>query len=126
MYPVEVEEAERSGVFIHHEYGPESTASDDEDAPREFLEQHRRIDLDDDGYPEPVIVTVHKQSQKVVRIVPRFDPADILFMGVDKRIRKIRATQYYTQYDFLPNPEGGLPGVGLGQLLNPINARVSS
>jgi chaperonin GroES len=33
---------------------------------------------------------------------------------------------YYTKYDFMPNPEGGVYGVGLGQLLKPINDAVNT
>ncbi len=38
-----------------------------------FYEQYCWIDLDDDGYEEPYIVTVHKSSSSVVRIVARFN-----------------------------------------------------
>jgi hypothetical protein len=38
-----------------------------------FFEQYCWIDLDDDGYEEPYIVTVHKSSSSVVRIVARFN-----------------------------------------------------
>jgi chaperonin GroES len=41
----------------------------DEDSPHLFIEQHRRLDLDGDGYAEPYIVTVHLRSSKTVRIV---------------------------------------------------------
>jgi chaperonin GroES len=45
---------------------------DPKNTPRELLEQHRYLDLDDDGYPEPYVVTVDKASKKVLRIVARF------------------------------------------------------
>ena len=38
-----------------------------------FLEQHCNLDLDDDGYAEPYIITFDSVSQSVVRIVCRFD-----------------------------------------------------
>jgi hypothetical protein len=41
-------------------YGEAEGAQGDRDKPHEFLEQHRYWDLDEDGYPEPYIVTVHK------------------------------------------------------------------
>lgn len=44
----------------------------DKSRPRELLEQHNYLDLDDDGYPEPYVVTVDKTSKKVLRIVARF------------------------------------------------------
>lgn len=50
-----------------------------------FYEQYCWIDLDDDGYEEPYIVTVHKASTKVVRIVARFD-----FDGLIVRYKKMR------------------------------------
>lgn len=40
--------------------------------PRTLLEQHKYLDLDGDGYPEPYIVIVDQASSKVLRIVARF------------------------------------------------------
>jgi chaperonin GroES len=98
----------------------------DDDAPRNFIEQHRWLDLDDDGYPEPYIVTMHEETSKVARIVARFDPEGVHFSKRDNKIVKIDPVQYYTKYDFLPNVEGGIYGMGFGQLLNPINAGVNT
>jgi len=39
---------------------------------RPLLEQHCYLDLDEDGYPEPYVVTVDQSSGKVLRIVSRF------------------------------------------------------
>jgi chaperonin GroES len=47
------------------------------DAPRKILEQHCTLDLDDDGYEEPYIVTVDKQSSQVLRIIKRYGKDDI-------------------------------------------------
>ncbi len=47
------------------------SADSDEDPPYEFIEQHRFWDLDEDGYEEPYIVTLHRESGKVVRILCR-------------------------------------------------------
>lgn len=128
-YPIEVEEMERAGLFLVPEnpYGQADDAQDgDEDAPHMFLEQHRWWDLDDDKYPEPYIVTVHKRSQKVVRIVARYDAEGIHFSQNTHKIVKIDPVHYYTKYDFLPNPDGGIYGVGFGQLLRPINEAVNT
>src|SRR6202521_4648458 len=43
----------------------------DEDTPFKMLEQHRLLDLDQDGYYEPYIVTINEQSQKVCKIAAR-------------------------------------------------------
>ena len=40
--------------------------------PYEFLEQHRWEDLDGDGFKEPYIITIHKDTRKVVRIVANY------------------------------------------------------
>ena len=128
-YPIEIEEQQRAGLFLEPEqpYGMADDAQNgDEDAPHVFLEQHRWWDLDEDGYPEPYIVTVHKRSQKVVRIVARYDADGIQFSQLTHKIVKIDPVQYYTKYDFLPNPDGGIYGVGFGQLLRPLNEAVNT
>ena len=50
-----------------------SLSSDDETTPYTILEQHTYLDLDNDDYAEPYIVTVDLDSRKVLRIVPRFN-----------------------------------------------------
>lgn len=126
IYPVEIEENQRAKIWIDHDFGVASGGGNDADHPHEFLEQHRRIDLDGDGYPEPYIVTLHKPTGKVVRIVARYDLDGIMLSQADHKIRMINPVDYYTQYDFLPNIEGGLYGMGFGQLLSPINAAVNT
>jgi chaperonin GroES len=73
FYPHEIAEKMRSGLWLEQELGAPQDAGNDEQAPHTFLEQHRLWDLDGDDYPEPYIVTVHKETQKVVRVVARFD-----------------------------------------------------
>lgn len=127
LYPVEIEEKVRAGLFLKHEYGLPPDANGDDDAPHEFLEQHRRLDLDGDGYAEPYIVTVHKATSKVARILARFDADSVKFSSRrPDRIAKIDPVQFYTKYDFLPNPDGGVYGVGFGQLLGSINESINT
>lgn len=127
-YPLEIEEMQRAGLWSKPltEYGYAEGSEADDDAPHEFLEQHRWWDLDDDGYPEPYIVTVHKTSQQVARIVARYDADGIHFNNVSHKVVKIDPVHYYTQYDFLPNTDGGIYGIGFGQLLRPINEAVNT
>lgn len=47
--------------------------SADEDKIYNILEQHRFLDIDGDEYQEPYIVTVHQETESVLRIEPRFD-----------------------------------------------------
>ena len=93
-YPLEIEEMVRAGTFLappsgkyqvdisgDRTQGPLSSQGpqnvDDQDAPIEFIEQHRWWDLDGDGYPEPLVVTFHKSTGFVARIVARFDAMSI-------------------------------------------------
>lgn len=127
-YPVEIEEMTRGGTWMEPKvpFGLPEKSDGDDDAPHEFLEQHRWWDLDEDGYPEPYIITVHKQSQQVVRVVARYDADGIKFSQMTHKVIKIDPTHYYTKYDFLPNPDGGIYGIGFGQLLRPINEAVNT
>jgi chaperonin GroES len=75
LYPYEIETRINSGTFTEFEF----TTEEEEQEPQDFIEQHTRLDLDEDGYPEPYIVTVHKDSQKVVRIVADFTERDVKF-----------------------------------------------
>ena len=94
--------------------------SDDEDAPHLFLEQHRWYDLDEDGYKEPYIVTVHKDTEKVVRIATRFDE-DGVTKDKSGKILSIEPVEYFTKYSFIPSLDGGFYDFGWGLLLGPIN-----
>lgn len=131
-YPHEIEETIRMGIWLDENYRvgqndedeEGKTDPEDKDAPREFIEQHRRLDLDGDGYAEPYIVTVHKASGKVARITACYDEDGITIR--DGQVVRIERVEYYTKYDFLPNPEGGIYGTGLGKLLSPLNRSVNT
>lgn len=138
LYPYEIQERIRGGRFIEFDYknsGPTVEDSDrkdkqqpvdgDDDAPQMFLEQHRLLDLDEDGYPEPYIVTVHLATSKVCRIVANFGPESVV-MGDDGEISAIRRNEYYVAYQFLPSPDGGFYGWGFGWLLKDIGESINS
>lgn len=106
-------------------YDQAQTAHNDDDAPHTFLEQHRWLDLDEDGYQEPYIVTVHKQSAIVVRICARYD-LDGIKTGPNGEVIKIEPVQYFTHYKFMPSIDGGFYGIGLGKLLFGLNNAVNA
>lgn len=128
LYPYEIEENKRSGYFLDIDYGSSDEMSQDPDVPHAFYEQHRRWDLDGDGYAEPYIITVHKGSQRVARIVARYDADGIKFSGPPNapKLVKIMPVHYYTQYNFLPNKAGGIYGWGFGHLLKSMNDATST
>jgi chaperonin GroES len=125
-YPLEIEAMERLGVFRPISYTASPNSDNDDDAPVKFFEQHRWYDFDDDGVREPYIVTVEKQSQQVVRVVARYDMDGVQYNFTEGKLQRIEPIHYYTKYDFLPNPEGGIYGVGFGQLLKPINESINT
>jgi chaperonin GroES len=122
MNPDDVISRQRSGYYLD-----ENLDMDDEenDEPIVFLEQHRRYDLDGDGYPEPYIVTTHQKTGFLVRIVPCFDETGIT-MDSKGRIERVEKIQYFAKYEFLTSPDGGFYSVGFGSLLGHINLTINS
>ena len=94
--------------------------SNDEDSPHEFLECHCNWDLDQDGYEEPYVITVHKDTKRVVRVAARYDQT-----GIDTNekgeIISIKPVEYFTNYVFINDPNSGVYGMGFGNLLGPLN-----
>ena len=125
LYPHEIEQYRRSGHFDQRFDMPPAADPNDNDAPHTFIEQHRRLDLDEDGYAEPYIVTVHLETMRVARITARYDMEGVHFTKDretgDAIVARITPIAYYTKYDFLPNKEGAIYGQGFGQLLRPLN-----
>ncbi len=90
-----------------------------------ILEQHCYLDLDEDGYEEPYIVTVHLHKKKVLRIYRRFDLQDV-YKNQKGEVYRIKACQYFTDFHFLPAPDGGFYSIGFGQLLLPLNETINT
>jgi len=130
LYPNEIEERIRSGLFLEYDYqraSGDDGRENDEDAPHTFYEQHRLWDLDDDGYKEPYIVTYHKDSQKVARIVAGYDIDSISASAKNNlsakrgKVQRIEPIEYFTKFPFMPSPDGSIYDIGFGTLQTPIN-----
>ncbi len=100
------------------------SATLDSSTPHTFIECHTYYDLDDDGYAEPYIVTVHYESRQVARIVPRFNEEDVEYEG--KKVLAIKPKEYFTKFGFIPNPDGSIYDLGFGLLLGGINDTVNT
>ena len=98
----------------------------DETTPFTLLEQHVDIDLDGDGYSEPYIITIEESSREVLRIVTGFDQMTDIEMTISGEIIQIKRLEYFTKYEFIPSPDGGIYGVGFGVLLGPLNESTST
>ena len=119
-YPNEIQEKVAMGLWAD----PELEFEEGKHEPEEFIEQHTFLDLDDDDYPEPYIVTLHKESAKVVRINANYDAEDIDVVGDD--VARVTAKKYFVKYECFPNPSGGFKGKGFGQLLLHINETINA
>lgn len=136
LYPNEIEERKRDGRFLEVELinvpqpatdedkkkAEFATSTEDKSAPHEFLEQHRLIDLDEDGYAEPYCVTLHVPSKKVVRITASYGHKDIVLKDQPnpdgtKTVARIKPYRYFVKYGFIPDPDGGFYDIGFGELL---------
>lgn len=137
LYPYEIRERINDGRFAEFDYSaldkgdtPEHGhgLQDDDDGPHMFLEQHRLLDLDDDGYPEPYVVTVHKSSGKVCRIKANWsaDTAQVKVEGEAVKVISLRRQNYFVRYLFLPAPDGGAYGLGFGWLLASTNDSINT
>ena len=92
----------------------------DKSTPHIFLSQHTFWDLDGDGYEEPYVITVHKDTKKVVRIIARWD-SDGVVRNEHNKIVRITPIEYFTAFPFIPNPDGSIYAMGFGMLLGSLN-----
>jgi len=103
----------------------EDPTSDDSDPQLILQEQHAYLDLDEDGYDEPYVITVFKRTQRVVRIVARWDMNKVEVSPKGKVIH-IEPVQYFTDFHFLPSPDNSFYSMGFGTLLYPINESINT
>lgn len=124
--PRKLKEMQLSGNFLDVELdGPKGGDVEDETTPYVLLEQHTFYDLDGDGYPEPIIVTLEESSKKILRIQARYLPEHVV-LNDKKKIIRIVPINMYTKFGFIPNPDGSFYDIGFGRLLGPINEAVNT
>jgi chaperonin GroES len=99
-------------------------AADDLDKSIELVEQHTRLDLDGDDYLEPYIVTIVKESGKVLRIAPRFTKD--MIETKNGKLLYIDAIQLFTDFHFLVSPKGKFQSVGFGILMLHLNESINT
>lgn len=84
-----------------------------------ILEQHRLLDLDEDGIAEPYIVWVDKNTRQTLRIQIRYN-VDQMGNATDNK----EPVEYFTKFGFLTNPDG-IYDLGMGHLLGKLNVAVN-
>ena len=91
-----------------------------------FQEQLCYLDLDNDDYAEPYIVTVHEATKKVMRIVANYDATSFVLNKDKTEWIKIIPDTYFIVYKFLPSFDNTFYGMGFSQILYPLNAAANS
>lgn len=119
VFPYQIADRMASGFYRNVVLTQES---DDDQAPRTLLEQHRLMDVDEDGVPEPYIVTVDKATSEVLRLEANFSMGEVMQPGT--RVKRLYT--YYVKYDFFPHPKGCFYGIGFGHLLEPLTDVVNT
>lgn len=130
--PRVLKEYQNKKVYLDIDLGEPSIPDDSEASsslidgtvPYELVEQHTFYDLDDDGYAEPYIITFERRSGKILLIQRRYLVEDVELE--DEKIVKIKPTQMYTKFGFVPNPDGSFYDIGFGLLLGPLNESVNT
>jgi len=144
LYPQEIMQRIRSEMFCDFDFDFETDQQESDNVDQQtstdmrltdkvgintklhvFLEQHTFLDLDDDGFPEPYIVTVHSNSAKVVRIVKRFEKENIKYNRKGE-VKDIIAQKYFVHYSFIPSPDGSFFSLGFGHLLLNMNNAINT
>lgn len=125
LYPYEIRSRMKSGVYRDVDTVL-LDGDDDDQAPKQIIEQHRLDDLDGDGIEEPYILTVDVESCAVLRIEAAYGPDDIARAKEGDAVVKIRRWMPFIHFLFMPDPEGGFYGLGFGQLLAPMTAVINT
>ncbi len=97
----------------------------DHPKPFEFIRAWTWLDLDDDGLTEPYEVVLYKETETVVSVYPAYDEDDII-TNEDGEIVDVKMSKIFTQYRFLPDPEGGPMGLGWGILLGDLFTAINT
>ena len=105
----------------------ENTLEEQRDHPEpfDFVRGYTWIDMDEDGLTEPYEVVIRCDTEEVVSVYPAYDEEGITD-NEDGEIVKVEMMEIFTQYRFLPDPEGGPMGVGWGILLGDLFVAINT
>lgn len=141
FYPHEVRERVAAGLWRNVRLEQADASADDEQGLVEFYEQHRFLDLDKDGAPEPYVVTTTTDGE-VARIAPCFGREDVFVRDLLTRkvvrlsevsgaeaigpVVRIERRRYFTKYGFIPAMDGSFYDIGYGHLLDDITGSIDT
>lgn len=108
-------------------HGIDAPSFVNDSSPYMVLEQHRFLDLDEDGLDEPYIVTVEKDTQQVLAIVARYDMENVITSTEDSEyVVRIEPNEHFTNYGLIPDAQSGVYHFGFNTLLGPTNDSVNT
>lgn len=152
----EVLERQNQGIWLDVtiSFGQSSDEDDTKDQAESdkfttFIEQQGYFDLDGDGYEEPYTFVVELNTGTVVRVIPRFEPSDVLVKDEanlraaklsdlmreggelpktdgEREVVRIKPVNTITKYGFLRDPEGGFLDVGYSYILGALTAGINA
>jgi chaperonin GroES len=124
VFPHEIRKKQATGYYLP-DVDLEMEEENEDSGARLLLEQHRWLDLDEDGIDEPYILTVDHATRTVLRLEANFAPEDIK-ADENGRVYCIEKREYYVKYGMFPNPKGDFYDIGLGHLLKKLGATIDT
>jgi len=97
-----------------------------DDVERIIWECHCEIDMDGDGYAEPWVVSMDRDTKRILRIATRIASDDAIETNAGGQIVEIKGENFFTRFIFMPDPNSKIYGIGLGTLLGPLNSAVNT
>ena len=126
VFPHEIRKHQTTGYYLGTDIVDlEMDEEGDDSGARLLLEQHRWLDLDEDGIDEPYIVTVDHASREVLRLEANFAQEDIK-ADEEGKVYCIERRDYYVKYGMFPHPKGEFYDIGLGHLLKKLGATIDT
>ncbi|KCZ47768.1 hypothetical protein [Hyphomonas sp. CY54-11-8] len=116
LFVHQIQERMKSGQYRQVDLGMDDPEDSDEAGKQEMLECHCRYDLDEDGYAEPWIAVIHKESEKLLSLKAGFWPRGVK-RNEKGEVQSVKRHVEFVKYGFIPDPEGQFYDIGYGQLL---------
>lgn len=107
------------------------SAQKDYESPYDVIEQSRFLDLDNDGYSEPYVVTFVQATGQVLRIAARFFEDDVQYRAAQskngkRRLYRIKPFDQFVKYPFIPSIDGCFYDTGYGSVLGGLSDSIDS
>lgn len=134
----DIETRIRTGKWVEYNYQKSDGMGEDDDSDEtnynadtynktySFTEQHRWLDLDNDGYAEPYIVYIDDAMKKAICINRNFDLEDDDYDQETGEVLELEPNQYYTAYHLIPAFDGSFYSYGFAYLFLHINSVCNS